>query len=128
MLREAIRLSRLLIKTEGIVELSSGGVGFETQLVAVDVDDLVELGVVGDAAENRAALSGVLLGAAHRDDVDGARHRLLLGQTGGGVLSTEEARATVGVVVPLQHEVDFVLVKDPLPRLTNDRVIATNGG
>ena len=101
------------------------------------MQDLIELGVLGDALHERFAGGVVHFGAAHRDDIDGADARLDGGDALWHVFDVEAGRevsrcagrndaagSRVGVVVPLQDEVDAVLVEQRLVRLAQFGVIA----
>lgn len=77
-LDELIDAARLLVQFKGIVQLADRSPGFETQLVTIDVDDLVELCVFRNAFHEVVSRVVVHLRAAHRNNVDGTRLRVAL--------------------------------------------------
>ncbi len=61
---------------ERIINLADRGACFKSQLVAIDVNDLVKLCIFGHAFHERLAGHVVHLRPANGDDIDGSRNRI----------------------------------------------------
>ena len=113
---------------EAVVGFAGCGAGLVVEFIAVDGDDLVELGVGGDAFHVGQGFQGVHFGTADRDDINGTGGWTLGGDAGGHVFVGPQATAGVGVIVALQDQVDFEPVKDRLPEISQVRVVPVGAG
>ena len=117
---EAVGSVFTFVEFEGVVEGTAGGAGLVREFFAVDIDDLVELGIFGGAGHPGGLFEIVHFGAGDGDDIDGAA---LFGREAG-----LEVAAAVGVVVAGEDHVDFVFVDDGLPHGAEFCVVAAFGG
>lgn len=120
----------MLLQGKGIVEISHRGSRFISQRVPVDVNDLIELKVFADAFHFGLGFGGIHFGAADRNDEDGTdgcvdvintRGVVAFGSKGGFEAG---ARASVGVIVSLEHKIDMVAIEDGFPSVAKGFVVS----
>src|SRR5690606_12146754 len=120
---------RVLTDDEAVMVLAVGEAGLEPDLVGLDVDQLVELGVLA-AADDLGAVAGPVLPVVEPVHLAaGDRHHV--GDAvvhGGGLAGLGQVAAAVGVVVALEDQVHAVLLQQRAPLVAHPRVVTRAGG